>query len=132
VEGKEQPVDNKLLETIDEMLFRVAKGDIEQNYQNLDTLEQRIRLLLVRLLKRRLRTASKNAHTNANTNAHTNANTNAHKNAHTNGQLEDYARGRVTMAAIQKELKKKKTNFPSFDSVSSTLNYQGFANRRWN
>jgi hypothetical protein len=29
-------------------------------------------------------------------------------------------------------LKKKKTNFPSFDSVSSTLNYQGFANRRWN
>jgi hypothetical protein len=56
VEGKEQPVNDKLLETIDEMLFRVAQGDFE-SYQNLDTLEHRIRLLLVKLLKRRLRMA---------------------------------------------------------------------------
>jgi hypothetical protein len=59
VEGKEQPVDDKLLETIDEMLFRVAKGDFEQSYHNLDTLEHRIRLLLIKLLKRRLRMASR-------------------------------------------------------------------------
>jgi hypothetical protein len=58
VEGKEQPVDDKLLETIDEMLLRIAKGDFE-SYQNLDTLEHRIRLLLIKLLKRRLRMASR-------------------------------------------------------------------------
>lgn len=45
---------NKVAETIDDILYRLAQGDIER-YQDLNTLDKRLRMLFSRLMKRKLR-----------------------------------------------------------------------------